>query len=69
MQQEAERARPEIEQRLASIGAEIARPEQALERYYEAFELGKLSSERGEQQLTRLLTHLEVPRSRQASSP
>ena len=34
--------RPEIDHRLASIGAEIARAEQALERYY-AFEQGKLS--------------------------
>jgi hypothetical protein len=35
-EREAERARPEIEQRLASIDAEVARGEQALERYYEA---------------------------------
>jgi site-specific DNA recombinase len=37
-ERQAERARPEIEQRLASIGAEIARAEQALERYHEAFD-------------------------------
>jgi hypothetical protein len=37
---------PGIEQRLGSIGAEIARAEQALERYYEAFEQGKLSPAR-----------------------
>jgi site-specific DNA recombinase len=42
-EEEAARTRPEIEQRLASIGAEITRAEQALERYYEAFEQGKLS--------------------------
>jgi hypothetical protein len=38
-----------VEQPLASIGAEITRAEQALERYYEAFEQGKLSPERCEQ--------------------
>jgi Replication-relaxation len=35
---DAVKRRPEFEQRLASIGAEITRAEQALERYYEAFE-------------------------------
>ncbi len=39
----AKRQRPALEQRLASIGAEIARAEQAIERYYEAFEQGTLS--------------------------
>jgi site-specific DNA recombinase len=56
---EAERNRPEIEQRLGSIRAEIARAEQALERYYEAFEQGKLSPERCEQRLSRLQTRLD----------
>lgn len=56
---EAEQQRPELEQRLASIGAEIARGEQALERYYEAFERGKLSPERFEERLTRLHARLE----------
>ena len=56
---EAERTRPEIEQRLASIGAEIARAEQALERYFEAFEQGKLSPERFDERLTRLQVRLE----------
>jgi hypothetical protein len=40
---EAEKRRPDFEQRLASIGAEITRAERALERYYEAFEQGTLS--------------------------
>ncbi|MGH3026175.1 MAG: recombinase family protein, partial [Gaiellaceae bacterium] len=40
---ETEKRRPEFEQRLASVAAEIARAEQSLERYYEAFEQGKLS--------------------------
>ena len=58
-EQEAARTRPEIEQRLDSIGAEIARAEQALERYYEAFEQGKLSPERCDERLTRLQARLE----------
>jgi site-specific DNA recombinase len=58
-QQEAERGRAEIEQRLASIGAEIVRAEQALERYYEAFEQGKLSPERCDERLSRLHARLE----------
>jgi site-specific DNA recombinase len=56
---EAQRRRPELEQRLASISAEISRAEQALERYYEAFEQGKLSPERCEQRLTRLQARLD----------
>jgi site-specific DNA recombinase len=51
--------RPEFEQRLASIGAEITRAEQALERYYEAFEQGTLSAERCEDRLTRLQARLD----------
>jgi site-specific DNA recombinase len=56
---ETEKQRPEFEQQLASIGAEIARAEQALERYYEAFEQGKLSPERCEDRLTRLQARLD----------
>src|SRR5262249_36760642 len=63
--QEAEGGRPEIEERLASIGAEIARAEQALERYYEAFEQGKLSPERCDERLTRLHARLEDLRAQQ----
>jgi site-specific DNA recombinase len=65
-EREAERARPEIEQRLASIGAEITRAEQALERYYEAFEQGKLSPDRCEERLSRLEARLEDLRGQQA---
>jgi exonuclease VII small subunit len=57
--EEAERRRPEFEQRFASIGAEITRAEQALERYYEAFEQGSLSRERCEARLTRLQARLD----------
>ncbi|HZO77013.1 MAG TPA: recombinase family protein [Solirubrobacteraceae bacterium] len=63
---ETEKRRPEFEQRLASIGAEIARAEQALERYYEAFEQGKLSPERCQDRLTRLQARLEDLHAQQA---
>jgi site-specific DNA recombinase len=65
-EQEAERTRPETEQRLASISAEIARAEQALDRYYEAFEQGKLSAERCDERLSRLQTRLEDLRAQEA---
>jgi len=65
-EQEAEQSRPEIEQRLASIGAEITRAEQALERYYEAFEQGKLSPERCDERLSRLQLRLEDLRAQRA---
>jgi site-specific DNA recombinase len=65
-QAEAERERPELEERLASIGAEIARAEQALERYYEAFEQGKLSPERCQERLARLQTRLDDLRAQEA---
>jgi site-specific DNA recombinase len=63
---EAERRRPELEQRIASIGAEITRAEQALERYYEAFEQGKLSAGRCEDRLTRLQARLDDLRAQEA---
>jgi site-specific DNA recombinase len=63
---EAEKHRPELEQRLGSISAEITRAEQALERYYEAFEQGTLSAERCEQRLTRLQARLDDLRGQQA---
>ena len=56
---EAEKRRPEFEQQLASIAAEITRAEQSLERYYEAFEQGKLSPERCEARLERLQARLD----------
>jgi site-specific DNA recombinase len=58
-ERDAELNRPEIEQRLASIGAEIARAEQALERYFEAFE-------RCDERLSRLHARLEDLRAQQA---
>jgi site-specific DNA recombinase len=65
-ERESARARPEIEQRLASVKAEIARAEQALERYYEAFEQGKLSPERCDERLSRLQARLEDLRAQEA---
>jgi site-specific DNA recombinase len=62
---EAEKRQPELEQRLASITAEISRAEQALDRYYEAFEQGTLSAERCEQRLTRLQSRLDDVRAQQ----
>ncbi len=56
---EAEKQRPEFEHRRASLSAEIVRAEQALERYYEAFERGKLSAERCEDRLVRLQARLD----------
>jgi hypothetical protein len=51
---------------IASVGAEIARAEQALKRYYEAFEQGRLSPERCDERLTRLQARLENLRAQQA---
>jgi len=62
----ARQQRPAIEQRIASIGAEIARAEQALERYYEAFEQGTLSAERCDERLSRLQARLADLRGQQA---
>ena len=63
---DAEKLRPESEQRLASIGAEITRAEHALDRYYDAFEQGKLSPERCEERLTRLQARLDDLRGQEA---
>jgi site-specific DNA recombinase len=63
---DAEGRRPEFEQRLASIGAEITRAEHALDRYYGAFEQGKLSAERCEERLTRLQARLDDLRAQEA---
>jgi site-specific DNA recombinase len=62
----AKRQRPAIEQRLASVGAEIPRLEQSLERYYEAFEQGTLSAERCDERLSRLQARLTDLRGKQA---
>jgi len=64
--EKAKREQPALKRRLASIGAEIARAEQALERYFEAFEQGKLSAERCGERLSRLHARLNVLRGQQA---
>ncbi|MGH3025614.1 MAG: recombinase family protein, partial [Gaiellaceae bacterium] len=63
---DAEKRRPEFERRLASVAAEIARAEQALERYYEAFEQGKITAERCEDRLARLQSRLDDLRVQEA---
>jgi hypothetical protein len=63
---EAERRQPKTEQRRASVRAEINRSEQALGRYHEAFEQGKLSPERCEQRTTRLQARLDDLRAQDA---
>jgi site-specific DNA recombinase len=57
--EEAEQQRPDDEQRLRSIRAEIARSKQALERYYQAFEQGSLAADRLDARTTRLDARLE----------
>jgi site-specific DNA recombinase len=64
--EDAERHRPEDEQRLSSIRAEIARSEQALERYYQAFEQGSLPAERCQARTARLDARLEELRTQEA---
>jgi exonuclease VII small subunit len=66
---EAEKRRPELEQRLASITAEITRAEHALERYYEAFEQGTLTAQRCERRLTRLQARLDDSAPNKPNSP
>jgi site-specific DNA recombinase len=64
--EDAERHRPDDEQRLSSIRAEIARSEQALERYYQAFEQGNLAAERCQARTARLDARLEELRTQEA---
>lgn len=63
--EEAERQRPESDQRLRSIRAEITRSEQALERYYQAFEQGSLAAERCQERTARLDARLEELRTQE----
>jgi site-specific DNA recombinase len=62
----ARQRRPALEHRLASIDAEIARAEQALERYFDAFEQGKLTAERCDERLSRLQARLNDLRGQHA---
>lgn len=51
---QAQREQPALDERRHAITAEITRTERATERYFEAFEQGKLSPERCAQRITRL---------------
>jgi exonuclease VII small subunit len=57
--EQARKERPSLDERRHSIEAEIARTERSSERYFEAFEQGRLSPERCEQRLACLQARLE----------
>lgn len=57
--EQAREGQPSLDERRRSIEAEIARTEQSSERYFEAFEQGRLSPERCEQRLARLQARLD----------
>jgi site-specific DNA recombinase len=64
--EQAEQERPALDERRRAINAEITRTERATERYFEAFEQGRLSLERCEQRIARLNTRLEDLQAQQA---
>jgi exonuclease VII small subunit len=63
---DARERRPIWSRRRHAITTEITRTERATERYFEAFEQGRLSPERCEQRITRLNARLEDLRAQQA---
>lgn len=63
--EDAERHRPDNEQRLSSVRAEITRSEQALERYYQAFEQGSLTAEHCRARTARLDARIEELRTQE----
>jgi site-specific DNA recombinase len=65
-QEQAQRERPALDERRHAITAEITRTERATERYFEAFEQGKLSPERCEQRVAHLNTRLDDLRAQHA---
>ncbi len=65
-QQHTQRERPALDERRQAIATEIASIERSTERYFEAFEQGRLSPERCEQRVTRLHDRLEDLRAQQA---
>jgi site-specific DNA recombinase len=65
-QKQAEKERPMLDERRRAIDAEIASIERSTERYFEAFEQGKLSPERCEQRIARLNARLEDLHAQQA---
>ena len=64
--EEADRARPRLDEELKAVRAERAQGERALERYFEAFEAGKLSPERCEERIGKLQARLSELRAREA---
>jgi site-specific DNA recombinase len=65
-QEQAQRERPALEEQRRAITAEITRVERSTERYFEAFEQGRLSPERCEQRVSRLNARLDDLRAQQA---
>jgi site-specific DNA recombinase len=65
-QDQAQRERPALDERRQAIAAEITRTEHSTERYFEAFEQGRLSPERCEQRVARLSARLDDLRAQQA---
>ena len=63
---EAEKERPVLDERRRAIDAEIASIERSTERYFEAFEQGRLSPERCEQRIARLNGRLDDLHAQQA---
>jgi len=58
-QDQAQRERPALDERRQAIAAEITRTEHSTERYFEAFEQGRLSPERCEQRIAHLNTRVD----------
>jgi site-specific DNA recombinase len=65
-QEQALRERPALDEQRRAITAEITRIEHSTERYFEAFEQGRLSPERCEQRVARLNARLDDLRAQQA---
>lgn len=65
-QEQAQRERPALDEQRRSITAEITRVERSTERYFEAFEQGRLSPERCEQRVSRLNARLDDLHAQQA---
>lgn len=63
--EQAREERPSLDQRRRSIETEIVRTERSSERYFEAFEQGRLSPERCEQRVSRLQRRLDELREQQ----
>lgn len=64
--EQAQQEQPALDERRHAITTEITRTERATERYYEAFEQGRLSPERCEQRVSRLHARLEDLQAQQA---